>query len=49
LADLVGHLRADCSTTSPTRDGKLVRAKYEQICYLGDPGDDGEDVISYSL
>jgi hypothetical protein len=49
LADLVGLLRADCSITSPTRDGKLVLAKDEQICHLGDPGDDGEDVISYSL
>jgi hypothetical protein len=34
---------------SDARKGKLVLAKYGQICSIGDPGDLGRDVISYSL
>ena len=34
---------------SDARKGKLVLAKYSQICSVGDPGDLGRDVISYSL
>jgi hypothetical protein len=35
---------------SDARKGKLVAAKYSQICFIGDSGDNGgEDVISYLL
>jgi hypothetical protein len=47
---LAGWVSTAAATTSPTpRDGELARAKYKQICYLRDPGDDGQDVVSYSL
>jgi hypothetical protein len=34
---------------SDAKKGKTVLAKYSQICHIGDPGDLGRDVISYSL
>jgi hypothetical protein len=37
---------------SDARNGKLVLAKYRQICYIGSGGDDdnsGQDQVSYSL
>jgi hypothetical protein len=34
---------------SDAKKGKLVLAKYHQVCFIGDPGDLGRDVIGYML
>jgi hypothetical protein len=34
---------------SDAKKGKQVLAKYHQICFIGDPGDLGRDVIGYML
>jgi hypothetical protein len=34
---------------SDARAGKLVLAKYGQICFIGDSGDDEQDVVNYML
>ena len=34
---------------SDARAGKLVLAKYSQICFIGDSGDDEQDVVNYML
>jgi hypothetical protein len=31
------------------RNGKLVLSKYNTICFIGDPGDNGQDQVSYML